>query len=206
MKHKTPNSHYVYEFSYPEGMPEVGGIVFYVGKGSSLSRMDNHFQEARSECDCAKCQTIRVVWDAGLVVVRRIVFESPLERETFNEERRRILLHESSYLTNIVKTKKQLKDGPEPVVTGEVVRFFCDKRGFRMNSKRQEAEFTWLDQEWKESYEAWKSKGCGIETSKALFLSIARSCASSTQRGYIDLWNELFEERYKTEVISVFPV
>ncbi len=32
-------SHYVYEFSYPERMQELEGIVFYVGKGTSLQRM-----------------------------------------------------------------------------------------------------------------------------------------------------------------------
>ena len=188
--------YYVYEVSYPEGMPNLAGIVFYVGKGSNLSRMDNHFQEARSGCDCSKCQSIRSVWDAGLAVVRRIVFESPLEREAFNEERRRILLHESPYLTNIVKTKKTLKVEPDLVKSAEVVRFFYNKRGFRVNSARQAKEFAWIDKEWKDDYETGLRKGRSIERIKALFLwSIRAAVTSSTQQGYIDLWEELFEAR-----------
>src|SRR5262245_2196176 len=99
-----PKSYYVYEFSYPEGMPELAGIVFYVGKGTGLHRMDKHLYEAANGCDCAKCKAIRSVWDAGLVVVRRIVFESRSESETLNEERKRIIQHQSPYLTNIVRT------------------------------------------------------------------------------------------------------
>ena len=106
-----PISHYVYEFSYPEGMPELAGIVFYVGKGTSLRRMDNHLKEAANGCDCAKCEAIRSVWDAGLVVVRRIVFESQSESKTLNEEKRRILQHRSPYLTNKIQT--------QPIYTNE---------------------------------------------------------------------------------------
>jgi hypothetical protein len=38
-----PKSQDVYEFSCPEGMPELAGIVFYVGKGTNTDRTDAHF-------------------------------------------------------------------------------------------------------------------------------------------------------------------
>lgn len=97
-----PKSHYVYEFSYPERMPELAGIIFYVGKGTNLSRMNVHFQEAaREDCHCAKCEAIRSVWAVGLVVVRNIVFTSRDERATLAEEGRRIIRHYSPHLTNV---------------------------------------------------------------------------------------------------------
>ena len=43
------------------------------------------------------------MWDAGLVVVRRIVFESRSNSKTLNEEKRRILLHRSPHLTNVIQ-------------------------------------------------------------------------------------------------------
>lgn len=98
-------SYFVYEFSYPEKMPELAGIIFYIGKGTKLSRMDAHFKEAAQGCICAKCEAIRSIWSLDLVVVRRIVFESRSESEVLNEERERIFRHQSPYLTNIVRTK-----------------------------------------------------------------------------------------------------
>lgn len=115
-----PKSHYVYEFSYPEGMPELAGIVFYVGKGTSLHRMDSHLREAANGCDCEKCKAIRSVWDAGLVVVRRIVFESRSNSKTLNEEKRRILQHRSPYLTNVIQAPpiytRQSDSGKLPII------------------------------------------------------------------------------------------
>lgn len=102
MRFKAPRSPYVYEFSYPEGMPGgLAGIVFYVGMGTNLSRMDNHFIEASHGCPCDRCNAIRSVWDAGLVVARRIVFESTDREEVRREEASRIVRHRSPYLTNI---------------------------------------------------------------------------------------------------------
>jgi hypothetical protein len=99
---RIPKSHYIYEFSYPEQMPGFpGGTVFYVGKGTSLSRMDSHFTEAAGGCDCDKCKAIRSIWNAGLVVVRRIVFETTSEREAVEEEKVRIARHRSPYFTNV---------------------------------------------------------------------------------------------------------
>lgn len=97
-----PKSHYIYEFSYPQHMPDFpGGTVFYVGKGTSLSRMDSHFTEATGGCDCDKCRAIRSVWNTGLAVARRIVFETTDEREAIREEKVRIARHLSPYLTNV---------------------------------------------------------------------------------------------------------
>jgi len=105
MKNETPKSYRVYEFSYPEEMPEFAGIVFYVGKATNLSRLDAHLREAAKGCACAKCKAIRSIWNASLTVVRRIVFESQSESEALNEERRRIIEHQSPYLTNIIRTR-----------------------------------------------------------------------------------------------------
>jgi hypothetical protein len=107
---RIPELYFVYEFSYPERMPELGGIVFYVGKGTKLTRMDAHFKEAAKGCICAKCEAIRLIWSLDLVVVRRIVFESRSESEVLNEERERIFRHQSPYLTNIVRTKNYIPE------------------------------------------------------------------------------------------------
>lgn len=105
-----PKSYYVYEFAYPEEMPEVAGIIFYVGKGTSLSRMDIHLREAaREDCSCAKCKAIQSIWAVGLVVVRNIVFTSSDEMAALSEEKRRIVLHRSPYLTNIVGQVREKK-------------------------------------------------------------------------------------------------
>lgn len=95
MKRTVPQASYVYEFSSPEGMPECAGRVFYVGKGTSLQRMNNHLDEAATGCDCRKCEAIRSLWDSNLAVVRRIVFETLSEDDALQEEHRRILLHQS---------------------------------------------------------------------------------------------------------------
>lgn len=83
-------------------MPELAGIIFYVGKGTNLSRMNDHLREAaREDCNCAKCEAIRSVWAVGLVVTRNIVFTSKDERATLDEESRRIVRHYSPHLTNL---------------------------------------------------------------------------------------------------------
>src|SRR5579859_1561662 len=97
-----PKSHYIYEFSYPAGMLGWNSIVFYVGKGTSANRMDDHLREAANGCTCRKCQAITSIWEAGLVVVRRIVFETTDEQAALREEKARIISHRSRYLTNIV--------------------------------------------------------------------------------------------------------
>lgn len=107
---RVPRSHYVYEFSYPQGMP-LAGVVFYVGKGTHLSRMNDHLREAAGGCTCEKCRAIRSIWAAGYIPARRIVFESLDEQATFAEERRRIALRASRYLTNKQCATAQPKGG-----------------------------------------------------------------------------------------------
>lgn len=97
---KVPRSHFVYEYSYPVDMPELAGIVFYVGKATNAVRLDAHLTEATSGCECIKCQAIRSIWDLELVVVRRIVFESRDEAEALVVEKHRIEMHISAHLTN----------------------------------------------------------------------------------------------------------
>ena len=65
---------YVYEFSYPEEIPERAGIVFYVGMSNTLTRLDKHLTEASGPCGCERCCAIRSIWDEDLLVVRRVVF------------------------------------------------------------------------------------------------------------------------------------
>lgn len=111
-RREIPVSYYVYEFSFPkktileeDGIrTDVSGVVFYVGKGTSASRMDSHFREAANGCECDKCDTIRLMWDAGLVVVRRIVFETLNEAEALDREKFLINAHMGPHLTNIMST------------------------------------------------------------------------------------------------------
>lgn len=111
---EIPPSYYVYEFSFPDGTVldeddgevNLSGVVFYVGKGTLASRMDHHFREAASGCECDKCNAIRAIWDAGLVVVRRIVFETLDEVEALNHERFLINTHMGPYLTNVMGTSE----------------------------------------------------------------------------------------------------
>lgn len=98
---KVPRTHFVYEYSYPSEMPDLAGVVFYVGKGTTLNRMDAHLTEAAGECDCAKCEAIRSVWALGLVVVRQIVFESMDERQVLMVEKQKIAQHLSPHLVNV---------------------------------------------------------------------------------------------------------
>lgn len=103
MRTSIPKSHYVYEFAYPQNMPlPWSGETFYVGKGTRLTRMDDHFKEAVNGCSCLKCQAIRLVWKAGLAVSRRIVFESTNELEVFQKEKQTIIKRKSPFLTNII--------------------------------------------------------------------------------------------------------
>jgi hypothetical protein len=111
---EVPRPYFVYEFSYPEKMPELAGVIFYVGKGVNLTRMDDHLREAAKGCMCAKCEAIRSICNVGLLVARRIVFESRSEGEVLNEEMRRIIQHRSPHLTNIVGNKDYVTEKIPP--------------------------------------------------------------------------------------------
>jgi DNA-binding XRE family transcriptional regulator len=96
---RIPKAFYVYTFAYPAGMPNAGA-VFYVGKGTSLHRMDHHFKEAVGGCQCQKCQAIRSVWDTGLPVERRIIFDTVDEQGALQHEQESIARYQSEHLTN----------------------------------------------------------------------------------------------------------
>lgn len=109
---------YIYTLSYPEGFlapagQELGGTVFYVGKGtvqppSQIQRVDAHEWEVlrpssrRPELSINQytINAIRHIWKQGKLVVKRIIFESEDEREAFTHERRALKQFASPYLTN----------------------------------------------------------------------------------------------------------
>jgi hypothetical protein len=71
--------YYVYELAYPESM---GGAVFYVGKGVRR-RINAHESEARLGKQSYKCDIIRDIWAHGEQVVKRKVFETPIEQDAY---------------------------------------------------------------------------------------------------------------------------
>lgn len=109
---------YVYTLSYPEGFlapdgQELGGTVFYVGKGtvqppSLVQRVDIHEWEAlrpsshRPDLSINQytINAIRQIWKQGKLVVKQIIFESEDEREVLAHERRALKQFASPYLTN----------------------------------------------------------------------------------------------------------
>ena len=103
-KIKAPTTWYNYTYSYPDGYYEDGvdlsNIVFYVGKGTD-NRIVSHEREAARECDCSKCEEIQKIWASGKPVKKRIVFETLVEAESLENEKRLILQHTSKWLTNI---------------------------------------------------------------------------------------------------------
>lgn len=101
-------SYFNYTLSYPEECfdgdgTDLSNIVFYVGKGTHLSRIDNHFREAAARrCSCEKCNVIRWIWSKGKAPLRKIVFETLSEDEAFGNEQHLIQSeYKSKYLTNV---------------------------------------------------------------------------------------------------------
>jgi hypothetical protein len=84
---------YVYILARPNDKP------FYVGKGCG-NRVMVHDTEARSGCDCRKCQVIRDIWKKGGKVHRYIVFTTDNELEALAYERETIALHGRDNLCN----------------------------------------------------------------------------------------------------------
>ncbi len=101
---KAPKTYYVYTYAYPDT-----GIVFYVGKGTQ-GRIDEHEREARIGCECQKCQVIRQIWDTSNPVQKRIVFESLVESEALDQERRLIEQNSSIILVNKLMNKHAVKE------------------------------------------------------------------------------------------------
>lgn len=84
---------YVYELARPDGR------VFYVGKGTGR-RIRRHESEARTICQCHKCNVIRKIWRDGGVVTYAIVLETDDESLAFQFEQERIAFHGRDVLVN----------------------------------------------------------------------------------------------------------
>lgn len=89
--------YYVYTYVYPVSM---GGVVFYVGKGTG-NRIDIHELEAKRGYTSKKHDIIRSILNAGEQVVKSIVFETDDEHEAFAYEYKLIKQYAPT-LTNIV--------------------------------------------------------------------------------------------------------
>lgn len=87
--------YYVYVLIRPDGRP------FYVGKGKG-NRVHQHETEARTECQCHKCRTIRKIWKSGGNVVKSIVFETRKEEEAYQQEAILIERLGLGSLTNVI--------------------------------------------------------------------------------------------------------
>jgi hypothetical protein len=125
--------------------------------------MDDHFREAAGGCECQKCQAIRSVWDAGLVVVRRIVFETIFESEALKQEKARIVLHSSPYLTNIVGIPKTTVSPVAPSTQEKdanlaaLLRRLATYEEMPISSRFQHAEYFNDLWEWDEQHPIGKS-------------------------------------------------
>lgn len=94
----TEKKFYTYTLAYPV---EMGGYVFYVGKGTS-DRMLEHEIEANNDGRGRKCVVIRGIWAKGYQIEKYIVFESDIEQDVLLYEWAGInMLYASHWLTNI---------------------------------------------------------------------------------------------------------
>ena len=91
-----PTTWYVYTYAFPDG------TVFYVGKGCH-ARINEHEREAQSGCECRKCCTIRHIWASGKPVQKRIVYETLIEQEALDCEKR--LINDVYGLENLTNLK-----------------------------------------------------------------------------------------------------
>lgn len=93
---------YVYTLAYPE---QMGGAVFYVGKGTG-GRMHTHEVYAANGETGPRADAIRAIWDAGYQIVKAKVYQTDDEQAAFDEEARLIAAHCLSPLTNQKKLVK----------------------------------------------------------------------------------------------------
>jgi hypothetical protein len=84
---------YVYILCRPNGKP------FYVGKGQR-KRLYDHEAEAKRNCHCKKCNTIRKIWRNGGEVQRYIIFTTDDEQEALVHEVETIALYGRQNLVN----------------------------------------------------------------------------------------------------------
>lgn len=90
---------YVYVLAYPPRGKEAIGKVFYVGKGKGR-RVFRHEAEARRGHVCAKCDTIRSIWQTGGEVQRVTVFTTDDEAAAYAYETELIALYGLTALAN----------------------------------------------------------------------------------------------------------
>lgn len=130
-KHKVTISqkkYCVYTLAYPE---EMGGAIFYVGKGSGKRMSIHEIYAARSDdtikayhYNSEKCRVIREIWANGGEVKREIVFETDDEPEAFAYEWALIhMVHRERGLTNVTHNgqRKSVYRPPKLPTTGEPV-------------------------------------------------------------------------------------
>ena len=102
----TRKKYYVYTLAYPE---EMGGAVFYIGKGTGKRILIHEQYAAHSDSDiktyyrnAGKCRVIREIWTNGGQVKREIVFETDDEFEAYAYEWTLInVVYQGKGLTNI---------------------------------------------------------------------------------------------------------
>jgi hypothetical protein len=87
---------YVYTLSYP---PQMGGAVFYIGKGSNR-RIHMHEYFARQGEEGPRADTIREIERQGYHITKSIVYESDNEDEALETETMLISFHGLANLTN----------------------------------------------------------------------------------------------------------
>lgn len=92
--------YYVYTLAYSDGQ------VFYVGKGQGR-RVYQHETEARSGCNCSKCQIIRKIWASGMQVLKNIIFETNEEQKALEQEAQLINQYDGSLLANILSNRSK---------------------------------------------------------------------------------------------------
>lgn len=121
-----PQTWYVYTYSYPDGTP------FYVGKGTS-SRISVHESEAKSNCQCQKCQIIRGIWEKGQPVQKRFVFETFSESEALDREKELIAKYTQS-LVNKRDMPKPNHDNKNVTTTQQRVLAYQNASDFRVGT------------------------------------------------------------------------
>lgn len=105
---------YAYELAYPENM---GGAVFYVGKGSG-QRIDEHEKETKRGGDFPRHIIIRQIWEAGEQIVKRKVQENITQDMAFELEKQLIKKYGPENLSNwTIWQKDSTPDDDAPIQT-----------------------------------------------------------------------------------------
>lgn len=145
--------YYTYTHAYPL---EMGGHVFYVGKGTG-DRILEHEIEARNDGRSRKCQVIREIWARGYQVQKEIIFETDIEQEAFIYEWACItMIYASPWLTNTLANvyAHELSDFEQELKAEKASQAFllAQSRGFKKERKPIEL----IDPGAKEDKEPWE--------------------------------------------------